>query len=456
MSNRRKLKFPLLILGDILIFYGSLWATLSIRYPHNSLTAEVWDLHWIPFSVLFGIWILVYISLGLYEVRITKNEPQFTERLIRVIFINAAFGILLFYGIHSFQITPRVNLFLVLILSSVFVFIWRYIFNKFIAPRGAERVLFFGLSEDIVHLAKELQKHPQFAFQPVVFVAINEEEKRFPVQPIFLLDHNLQELIKRFSIDTVVASEDVTGDEKLVRMFFEVLPLGISIIHFPIFYEMITGKIPVSLITEAWFLKNFNLISHIQYEKIKRVIDIILACIFSIPAFILFPFIATGIRIDSRGPIFYRQKRIGKEGKFINIIKFRSMKLGAETHGAVWADENDPRITKIGGFLRKTRLDEIPQLLNIIRGDMSFIGPRPERPEFVNTLKEQIPFYQIRHLVRPGLTGWAQINFPYGASVSDAMEKLQYDIYYIKNISPGLDFQIFLQTITVVLSRKGR
>ena len=170
----------------------------------------------------------------------------------------------------------------------------------------------------------------------------------------------------------------------------------------------------------------------------------------------LFPFIAAAVKLNSPGNVFYTQKRIGKGGQMFWLLKFRSMVQDAEKDGAKWAEKEDTRITKVGNFLRKSRLDELPQLWNVLKGEMSFIGPRPERPEFVRELEKQIPFYQTRHLIKPGLTGWAQINFPYGASVEDAMEKLQYDLYYIKHRSLVLDFGVVLKTIKIVLSRGGR
>jgi len=168
------------------------------------------------------------------------------------------------------------------------------------------------------------------------------------------------------------------------------------------------------------------------------------------------PLIGALIKLNSAGPIFYRQKRVGKNGKIFEIAKFRSMFKDAEKNGAQWANEKDERITGMGKILRKTRIDELPQLWNVLKGEMSFIGPRPERPEFVEELQKQIPHYVMRHLVKPGLSGWAQIKFPYGASVEDAMEKLQYDLYYIKNRSFVLDLAITARTIAAVLSREGR
>ena len=241
-----------------------------------------------------------------------------------------------------------------------------------------------------------------------------------------------------------------------VKRFYEALPLGISILDFPDFYETVAEKIPVSVISESWFLVNLVEINKRLFESFKRIFDIALSIILGVPTMFLFPIIGAVIKISGDGSIFYRQKRVGKNGKIFEIVKFRTMEENAEKNGAQWAIANDPRATKAGKILRKTRLDELPQLWNILRGDMSFIGPRPERPEFIAELQKQIPHYAMRHLIKPGLTGWAQIKFPYAASVEDAMEKLQYDLYYIKHRSLVLDFGVVLKTIKIVLSRGGR
>ena len=216
------------------------------------------------------------------------------------------------------------------------------------------------------------------------------------------------------------------------------------------------GKVPLSAIGEVWFLENLAESEKKFYENFKRIFDMFFAIIFGIISLIFYPIIAILIKIDSKGPVFYKQKRVGLNGEVFTVYKFRTMIEDAEKDGVKWADNEDKRITKVGRFLRKTRLDELPQLLNIFFGDMSFVGPRPERVEFVETLEKQIPYYNIRHIIRPGLTGWAQVNFRYGASVEDSIEKLQYELYYIKHRCFILDISIILKTIKIVLKGSGR
>jgi exopolysaccharide biosynthesis polyprenyl glycosylphosphotransferase len=238
---------------------------------------------------------------------------------------------------------------------------------------------------------------------------------------------------------------------------FDLKLQGLQILSLSDFYELTWANIPVYHLDLNWFIQSdgFDVVASQLKARIKRLFDVLFSLILLI---ISFPFLIVAmilIKIDSSGPIFYRQIRVGKRGNKITITKLRSMRTDAEASGAQWAKKNDSRITRVGRFLRKTRIDELPQLLNVLKGDMSFIGPRPERPEFVTELENQIPFYQMRHMVRPGLTGWAQVCYPYGASVEDAKEKLQYEIYYIKHHSLWLDFLILLRTVKVVLRMGG-
>jgi len=221
------------------------------------------------------------------------------------------------------------------------------------------------------------------------------------------------------------------------------------------FYEAITGKILVEKVNPAWliFSEGFDC-SRMTY-LIKRLLDLSLAVVgltLSLPVALV---TAISIRIESPGPVLYRQERVGERGKLFSIIKFRSMRQDAEKNGAVWASKNDARVTKVGGFIRKVRIDEIPQMWNVILGQMSFVGPRPERPVFVEQLLDKLPYYSLRHTAKPGITGWAQVCYPYGASEEDALRKLEYDLYYIKHQSFFLDMLIIFRTIKTVLFRKG-
>ncbi len=357
--------------------------------------------------------------------------------------IGIPLAMLIFYLVPSFEITPKTNLLIDAFLAAISLMFWRRFFWLFVSKTSKIKVLFFGSSKEVENLADCLEKNAQLGYKPAVILAS--------------VDHNLIDLIKKHGIQLIVASRNIMEDENAVRRFYEALPLGVSVVDFSAFYETAMEKIPVSVINESWFLVNLVEINKQIFEFSKRIFDIILAFFLTIPTLILFPFIAVLSKIESNDKILVRQARVGKNGKTFTLIKFRSMYHVSETDGkAKWASEKDERITKIGKILRKTRLDELPQLWNVFKGDMSFIGPRPERPEFIAELQKQIPHYAMRHLIKPGLSGWAQIKFPYGASVEDSMEKLQYDLYYIKNRSLVLDGAIALRTLATMMRHSGR
>ncbi|MBU5638134.1 TIGR03013 family PEP-CTERM/XrtA system glycosyltransferase [Geomonas sp. Red69] len=231
---------------------------------------------------------------------------------------------------------------------------------------------------------------------------------------------------------------------------------GIEVLDAPTFYEMVQGKLLLEEMTPSWIIFSRGFHRTALVNVYKRCVDIMFSLIGLLLAAPAFPFIALAVKLDSPGPILFAQERVGLGEKTFTLYKFRSMCQDAERDGAVWAAKNDARITRVGAFLRNSRIDEIPQLFNVLRGEMSFIGPRPERPEFVERLKQEIYYYSKRHTIKPGLTGWAQVRYPYGSTVQDAIEKLRYDLYYIKNLSVFLDTQIIMETVKVVLFGRGR
>ena len=269
---------------------------------------------------------------------------------------------------------------------------------------------------------------------------------------------DMVEISKKYSVDKVIVVEEGIFEQELLSKLLNVKLEGIRVYNFLDFYEKIEEKIPVKTINENWFLfgNGFELIHNNLYIRIKRIADLLFAVIISIPAIPIMAFSALIIKIESKGPIFFIQERIGKGNKRFKIVKFRSMVVHDKEKHSKYAGEQDSRITRFGKFMRKTRIDELPQLYNVFKGEMSFVGPRPEWDELCLNYMEKIPFYSLRHSVQPGLTGWAQVNYSYGASIEDAVEKLQYDLYYIKNYSLMLDIIIFFKTIKTVIFGRGR
>jgi len=446
-----KMKKMLLLGGDLVILYLSLGLTLCLRYGFNlsHLRSPMVLQHFTPFTIIYLTWLLVLYISELYDLNIARNNLIFYTTLFKAMLVNIGIAVAFFYFIPYFGITPKTNLFLNIVIFVVIFSIWRQVYNRLLISTALlDNVLVIGETKETKDLIRYIEDNPQLGFLVKRVVQPKDIELIF----------DLIEYIVQDKIQTVVTAIDPHRDTNLVKNLYHCLPLDITLYDLPTFYEKITGRIPISAIEEVWFLENLMRERKNLYESTKRVLDIFYALSIGVITLPLYPFIVLAVKLDSPGPIFYKQKRVGENSQIFNVYKFRSMIDSAEKNGAQWAQEKDPRVTKVGKFLRLTRLDELPQLYNVLRGDMSFVGPRPERPEFVFgvNLQRQIPFYQIRHLVKPGLTGWAQINFQYGASLEDTIEKLQYDLFYIKNHSFMLDLEIILKTVKIVVSAVGR
>lgn len=458
MKKRHAIKVFILLLGDFLLLWTALALSLLVRYFGTVTLGRVLILqHLIPFSFIFILWIIIFGAFGLYDLRITKNSKRFLYRLLRAISANTILAIIIFYLLPFFTIEPRRNLFLIAFFATGFIFLWRYLFNHLIVHTATPRVLFFGVTSEALELADYLLKNPQLGQRPVALMSANGENIISSLSILHVpFSYGLKRIVKEQGIETIVINREIKENKFLVSMLFQVIPLGVSIVEFTMFHEMFTGKIPLSLIGEVWFLENLIGMKRGLYEFFKRGFDILLAGILILPAALLFPVIALAIKINAPGSVFFRQKRIGKNGKIFELLKYRSTFRASVAEHEGWEKEERAVYTKTGVFLRKTYLDELPQIINIVKGEMSFIGPRPERPEFVEELKKNIPFYEMRLLTPPGLTGWAQINMENDAAAADAPEKMQYDLYYIKNRTFVLDLLIALRTIATLVHREGR
>ncbi len=434
-------KFTLLLL-DILILYSALWLTIYVRYQHE--WPRLFGKHLMPFSLLFLIWLFVFYIANFYEIHSLKNGANFYLNFSRTLIINAVIGVFFFYLIAFSGITPRRNFFIFLVFFAGLDFVARHFFNKIMAASKFSRpTLIVGLNEQSAELAKLLQNNPQLGYQ---------------LEPIFdPADLNaLEKVIDDKKINTIVISNEIYQTPRSIEAFYKLIPKKINFYPLTGFYEQISQKIILNHIDQTWFLENLSEGRKNFYETAKRILDLTFAGVLGSIAVILTPFIALAVKLSSPGSILYKQKRVGQYGKEFMVIKFRTMKENAEREsGPTWERDNDFQITRLGKLLRKTHLDELPQLWNILKGEMSFVGPRAERPEFHDQLKNQIPFYEERYLIKPGLTGWAQIQNP-TASAKDAAEKLQYDLFYIKHRSLILDLSIILKTINIVFRQAGR
>lgn len=299
-----------------------------------------------------------------------------------------------------------------------------------------------------------------FVTDPQMQEVVSKDLKthRLPMPIDWVTSANQDLLLKESSSLLGVVFSTRDRDPSVIETLMNIRMKGLTVFDLVDFYETYFQKIPVFYLSSDFFSfsKGFSILGNSMLQRLKRLSDIFIAILILIPALPVMAIVALLVKLESSGPALYSQVRTGKDGREFTLFKFRSMRKDAEAKGAQWAQVNDSRVTRLGKILRKTRLDELPQLWNILKGDMSFVGPRPERPEFNHQLEQDLPFYQLRHLVRPGLTGWAQVNYPYGASKEDALQKLQYDLFYVKNFTLLLDLQIILKTIRVVVLGQGR
>ncbi len=431
-----KLKQATLLLGDFLILYASLALTLFIRY--GEVTRELADVHFWPFTVIFLIWLTTFYIGGLYDLKTLKNNVDFYKRYITLILVNGVLATVLFYFIPAFGITPRTNLFTALLVFGLSNYFWRTFYNTLLGAGAPEnRILMVGYNKTIEEAVEQIGKNPQLGYEVAFWMKDGLQDKEF---------EHIAQIILQNKINLIIVPAHIKKNSKAARLIYKNLVLGIEVMDLAELYEKIFEKVPLAELEEVWFLENLAK-SHKVYEFIKRPIEVFLATILSIILLPLAIIIGILVSITSKGPALFQQKRKGKNEQEFTIYKFRTMRVDAEKQGPQWAQPGDQRATWLGKILRRSHLDELPQLINIIRGDLSFVGPRPERPEFVAQLKKDVPYFELRLLVRPGITGWAQINYKYGASVEDAYEKLQYDVYYLKNRSLPLDFVILLRTI---------
>ncbi|GAM10603.1 UDP-N-acetylgalactosamine-undecaprenyl-phosphate N-acetylgalactosaminephosphotransferase [Geobacter sp. OR-1] len=448
-------RFLFSIVCDVVFAFLALYSAYFIRL---GFVPQLTKLSSLEFTRIVLFAVVLLFSSFLLEIYSTSPEIGKKEYLIRIILsVAVSFFILtgLFY-LTEFQLFGRGVLLISLLIFGLFQFLSHLLgCISTSLPGFVNKVLILGtgpLARQIGNLIAA-QNH---SYILAGYFNCASEPVMVPYHNIIDSEEGLCAAVRRVGAQKIVVS---LSERRGVFPLQEVLSCkltGIEVVDAPSFYEQMTGKLLLENITPSWFIFSHGFRVTLGLRLIKRITDLLCASFGLLLTLPFFPLIALVIRIDSPGPILFRQTRVGEGEKLFNLYKFRSMRQDAETGtGAVWAKEKDPRVTKVGEFLRKSRIDEIPQLFNVLRGDMSLVGPRPERPEFVRKLTEVIPYYSERHYIKPGVTGWAQVRYPYGASVEDAIEKLRFDLYYIKNISLPFDILIILETIKVVLFRRG-
>jgi exopolysaccharide biosynthesis polyprenyl glycosylphosphotransferase len=453
----------LLLVGTVAISMQSIWNAVIGQTPAASGDQLLW------ITVLVVIWLsLAFISNSYDLLRASKRKYSVLSVLV------CAFGTGIIYSMIFFVLgrplafghvdihlsLPRLTAVLFLIIAPILLVSWRFSYIALFSSMPLRRrAIVLGTGEAGHALVQVI--HRQMPHYTITGFVSDTETTDTELDGTPILGHyrDLSRLIRQSGVTEIILAVPRDLSPDMLTTLMHCYEQGITIKPMNLLYEDLTGRVPVQHSRRWWFPVPTwsSATSPTLRDGFKRMLDIVAALVGMVGLVILFPFVALAIYLNDPGPIFYRQERTGRRGQSFYLLKFRSMITDAEKYGkAVWATQDDPRITRVGKFLRLTRIDELPQIWNVLKGDMSIVGPRPERPVFIAQLQEEIPFYRMRLSVKPGLTGWAQINYRYGSTVEDAIKKLEYDLYYIKHQSLLLDVLIILRTIKVVLLFRGQ
>jgi exopolysaccharide biosynthesis polyprenyl glycosylphosphotransferase len=443
-----------MILLDVLLMGAALFAALTVRLghlPENTTSRELF----IAFVPVFAAWIAIFYVNGLYLVEDWSSAANLLRKLAQNLIGCGVVAAILFYLTRGPALAPKTILLLTIVFFGLAAWCSRALLGLLTATLWRKRrIAFIGFNEDTRALTDWIQLHPARGLEVVAVHSTSPETA--PVGIEVITDFaRITAGVMSGAIDDLVINDSLHDDPQQGAAVFRLLSFPVRLLRFTNLYEETLRRVPLGSINDFWFIENMGQVSANPYDQIKRTIDVILALVALIVTLPFWPLFAAMIKIDSCGPVYFRQQRVGKGGTEFQIIKFRTM--WNLPHGFAPTRENDERITRIGRLFRMLRIDELPQLLNVLRGDMSLVGPRPERPELVNHLETEIPYYRQRMMIRPGLTGWDQVCGEYhSAAVADTYKKLQFDLFYIKNRSLFLDLTILLKTAQTIVSRSGR
>ncbi|KKR29881.1 MAG: hypothetical protein A3C62_01285 [Candidatus Zambryskibacteria bacterium RIFCSPHIGHO2_02_FULL_39_16] len=450
MSFLNRRESSVLLVGDLIFFFVSLWLALLLRNLEIP-SRELFSIHLVPFSLLFAMWILVFYIAGLYEKHTVILKSRLPSILASTQLANSSVAVVFFYFIPFFGITPKTILFIYLFVSFILILAWR-IYGYFIIGRGhPNNAILIGSGDEMKELYEEVNNNTIYNLKFISSVDLNRaDEKGFWNE---IVSYVYSEDVSIIAID--LANKNI---EPVLPHLYNLIFSKINFIDMHKIYEDIFDRVPLSLLKYNWFLENISSTApHMAYDSLKRLSEIIIsscALLISLP---LYPFVILAIKLEDGGPIFITQERVGANNRVVKILKFRSMTVNDNGN---YNGSMKNEITRVGAFLRKSRIDELPQLWGVLRGDISLIGPRPELPSLVKQYEKEIPYYNVRHLIKPGLSGWAQIYHDahphHNLDTLETARKLSYDLYYIKNRSFLLDIKIALRTLKILVSIAGR
>ncbi|MGH9941239.1 MAG: TIGR03013 family XrtA/PEP-CTERM system glycosyltransferase [Pyrinomonadaceae bacterium] len=458
-ATRVNLRTLLLLAGEALLLFGAVVAAANLRLGTNEAYRELFQDYGLYKATLAALFCLsAFYLYDLYDFVVMHDRRELVLRLVQALGLAWVALALVFYVVPDLMLGRGISL-ISLPLALGLMVGWRVSIHWLLGhPSVGERVLIVGAGDSAVEVAREVLNRPDAGYRIVGFVdSTPEMVGQSIINPrVIGLTEQMPEIVRREGVDRiVVALRERRGTFPTQELLDLSLGGDVAIEECASFYERVTGRVHLGMMRPSWLIfsprRRQARLSGIARALMHRGVALI-GAIISLPIALI---TAALIKLESPGPALYRQERVGKSGRPFTIMKFRSMRDDAERNGPVWAQSGDARVTRVGRVIRKTRVDEIPQFWNILKGDMNFVGPRPERPHFVKQLAEEIPFYEQRHLIAPGLTGWAQIKYPYGSSIEDARQKLQYDLYYVKNQSLLLDAVIMFETVKTILFGRG-
>jgi len=464
MKSAYRIKQLILVLGDVLSYSVALFLALGLRRL-SIPTLDALQTHQTLFAWSMFFWVIINYINGLYDFSRMGDKKKFFRQFIETAFISLLVGIIFFYIVPSRDIAPKTILILTIAIGYSLSALWRLLAIHLIGGLKQLRtnILFIGNATEVTELTETLQKFPERGYHVAALVDPDHTQSESKPKHIEVYKslRAIRPAISAHTIGLVVIAPHIQSNDEAMRELYELLFWPVTIQNLPAFYELITGRIPPSIFSEGWFLEHLRQRENPFYEKGRFITDYAAAIILGLVFLVLFPFVALAIRLSSEGSIFFTQTRVGRGGKTFRLYKFRSMYSlspdgSAETDGYQFAKKNDKRVTSVGKFLRKTRIDELPQVLNLFKGDITLIGPRPERPQIVSQLTAHMPYYPLRHVMKPGITGWAVLHQNYTDTIETSLQKLQYDLYYIKNRSFLLDLSILLKTVNVIVRGLGQ
>jgi sugar transferase (PEP-CTERM system associated) len=429
-----------------------------LRLSFDVFDVSDYDPYFLRTGVLTASYLAGFYYFDLYTPELFRPGRYMAVRLVEATAVATVALLSLFYMVPELKTWRGILFINIFLLPAVFL-AWRLVFSSFLSKGlPVKRVLIIGTGELAKKIGAEIYGWGGEGYKLVGFIDDDPAKQGVSIiNPGVIGGYgDIKRVVGSDRIDTIIVALPDRRAKLPMSALLDCKLGGASVVEGETFDERVSGKIPLDNLKPSWMVFSDGFKSLRSRKILKRALDVALSMSMLV---VLAPFlllVALLVRLDSRGPVIFRQTRVGENGREFDIYKFRSLKHDAEAKtGPVWLRPQDDRVTRLGRVMRPFRIDELPQLANVIRGDMSFVGPRPERPFFVNKLREVIPYYEMRTVVKPGITGWAQIKYPYGATVKDALEKLQYDIYYIKNMSPFLDMLIIFWTIKVVLTSRG-